>query len=344
MARTERGMKPRNPMVTAFLRPGPPPAAGYAALIDAATAVLLAESPDMRPTDARGLPGGLLRLDPALPTIIVPDLHARTGFFLSLMESPLPGGGTVRDALAAGQLQLLCLGDGFHAEARAIDRWKAALEEYLDGYRHHAAMDQEMAESMALMEMVMVAKISFPRHFHFLKGNHENVMNEEGNGNHPFRKFVFEGDMVLGWLRQFYGDEFLGRYAAFERALPLFAIGGRFLASHAEPERPYTESEIIDARSLPEVVLGLTWTDNDAAQPGSVTGLLRRFLPGVAGPRFFTGHRVVPALYRERSGGSHLQIHNPRKYVVAWVMPDRDVEPSLDIGEIRDISCRLTGR
>lgn len=337
-------MKPRNPMVTAFLRPGPPPAAGYAALTDAATAVLLAESPDMRPTDARGLPGGLLRLDPALPTIIVPDLHARTGFFLSLLESPLPGGGTVRDALAAGQLQLLCLGDGFHAEARAIDRWKAALEEYLDGYRSHTAMDQEMAESMALMEMVMIAKISFPRHFHFLKGNHENVMNEEGNGNHPFRKFVFEGDMVLGWLRQFYGDEFLGRYAAFERALPLFAIGGRFLASHAEPERPYAESEIIDARSLPEVVLGLTWTDNDAAQPGSVTSLLARFLPGVARPRFFTGHRVVPALYRERSGGSHLQIHNPRKYVVAWVMPDRDVEPSLDIGEIRDISCRLTGR
>lgn len=344
MGKSERGMKTRDAMITAFLRPDPPPAAGYAALADAATAALLQEPPELRPIDSRGLPGGLLRLDPALPTIIVPDLHARTGFFLSLVESPLPGGGTVRDALAAGQLQLLCLGDGFHAEARALDRWRAAFEEYQDGYRNHAAMDREMAESMALMEMVMLAKLSFPRHFHFLKGNHENVLNEEGNGNHPFRKFVLEGDMVLGWLRQFYGDDFLNRYAAFERALPLFAVGGRFLASHAEPERPYAEAEIIEARTIPEVVEGLTWTDNDAAEPGSVGNLLARFLPGIARPRFFTGHRVVPSLYRERSGGSHLQIHNPRKYVVAWVMPDRDVEPSLDIGEIRDISCRLTGR
>ena len=336
-------MKPRNPMVTAFLRPDPPPAKGYAALADAATAVLSGEPGYLRPTDSRGLPGGLVRLDAGLPTIIVPDLHARTGFFLSLLESPLPGGWTVRDALAAGQLQILCLGDGFHAEARALDRWRAALEEYNGGYRRHAAMDQEMAESMALMEMVMLAKLSYPRHFHFLKGNHENVLNEEGGGNHPFYKFALEGDMVLGWLKKFYGDEFLARYAAFERALPLFAVGGRFLASHAEPERPYSEEEIVNARSLPDVVAGLTWTDNGAAEPGSVNELLACFLPTVARARFFTGHRVVPNLYRERSGGAHLQIHNPNKYVIAWVMPDRDVEPSLDIGEIRDISSRVAG-
>jgi hypothetical protein len=337
-------MKPRNPMVTAFLRPTPPPAEGYAALADAATAVLAGEPAYLRPADQRGVPGGLVRLDPGLPAIIVPDLHARTGFLLSLVESPLPGGGTVRDALAAGQLQILCLGDGFHAEARAIDRWKLALEEYEGGYRQHTAMDQEMAESMALMEMVMLAKLAFPRHFHFLKGNHENVLNEEGGGNHPFRKFALEGDMVLTWLKKFYGDDFLGRYAAFERALPLFAAGGRFLASHAEPEKPYTEAEIINARSLPGVVEGLTWTDNGAAEPGAVTTLLSRFLPAIERPRFFTGHRVVPNLYRERSGGAHLQIHNPKKYVVAWVMPDRDVEPSIDIGEIRDISRRVSGR
>ena len=337
-------MKPRNPMVTAFLRRSPPPAEGYAALADAVAAVLAGEPDYIRPADSHGIPGGLVRLDPGLPTIIVPDLHARTGFFLSLMESPLPGGGTVRDALVAGQLQVLCLGDGFHAEARALERWKAALLEYEGGYSKHAAMDEEMTESMALMEMVMLAKLSFPRHFHFLKGNHENVLNEEGNGNHPFRKFALEGDMVLVWIKKFYGDDFLNRYAAFERGLPLFAVGGRFLASHAEPGRPFSEDEIVDARYLPEVVAGLTWTDNDAAEPGSVLSLLGYYLPGVERPRFFTGHRVVPNLYRERSGGYHLQIHNPRKYVVAWVMPDRDVEPSLDIGEIRDISRRVAGR
>ncbi len=322
-------------LVRAYERTSPPPAGDFAALADEAVAASLAESPERRPTDSRGLPGGLLRLRGDLPTIIIPDLHARTGFIMSVMGTRLPGGESVYDALAAGRIQILCLGDGFHAEARARARWKAAFEEYLGGYRRHEAMDEEMTESMALMEMVMLAKVAFPGYFHFLKGNHENVRNEEGGGNHPFRKFQLEGDMVLSWLRLFAGDEAIGRYAAFEASLPLFAVGARFLASHAEPRRAYADEELVDARSRPEVVEGLTWTDNDAAEPGSVAALLARLLPGVAGPRFLTGHRVVPGLYRERSGGLHLQIHNPDRYVVAWAMPDRDLEPELDIGEMR---------
>ncbi len=336
-------MKTRDPMARAFQRKVPPPAAGYAALADAARTVLSTEPAAMRPADSRGLPGGLIRLIPGLPTIIVPDLHARTAFLLSLFCSPLPGGGTVRDALGRGELQILCLGDGFHAEARAVERWKAAHEEYLDGYRNHAAMDQEMSESMALMEMVMLAKLSYPRHFHFLKGNHENILNEEGNGNHPFRKFVLEGEMVLSWLQKFYDASFLAKYAAFENCLPVFALGSRFLASHAEPLQPYTQDQLVDARLRPDVVLGLTWTDNNEADTGSVTTLLARFLPLVAKPRYFTGHRTVSGLFKERSGGAHLQIHNPDKFVIAWAMPDRDVEPSIDIGEIRDISRLIAG-
>lgn len=334
-------MSLRDSIVRAFLREKPPPAGEYQALAEAATAVLSGEPAAIRPVDARDLPGGIVRLDPDLPTIIVPDLHARTGFFLSLMESPLPGGATVSNALAAGELQMLCLGDGFHAESRAIDRWRSAYDEFIDGYTDSPAMDREMAESMGLMEMVMLSKLAFPDRFHFLKGNHENVLNEEGNGNHAFRKFVLEGEMVATYLSRFYGEAFMERYAAFERNLPLFAIGSRFLASHAEPERPYSESELVNARLDPDVVLGLTWTDNGAAEPGSIFALLSRFLPDLERPRYFTGHRTISGLYRERSGGYHLQIHNPGKYVVAWAMPDRDIEPDLDIGEIRDISGRV---
>jgi len=189
-------MIPRDAMLKAFLREGPPPAGGYSPLIEAATAALQNEAPDRRPATTGGRPGGLVMLEKELPVIIVPDLHARRGFFISLMESRQPGGGTVMEALDEGSLQVLCLGDGFHAEARALARWKAAYAEYKSFYREHAAMDQEMAESMGLMEMVMLAKTSFPRYFHFLKGNHENVLNEEGQGNHPFRKFVQEGDIL----------------------------------------------------------------------------------------------------------------------------------------------------
>ena len=330
-------MMPRDAMLKAFLREGPPPAGEYSPLVEAATTALQSEAPDRRAASTGGRPGGLLMLDKELPVIIVPDLHARRGFFISLMESRQPGGGTVMEALNEGSLQVLCLGDGFHAEARALARWKAAYGEYKGFYREHAAMDQEMAESMGLMEMVMLAKTSFPRYFHFLKGNHENVLNEEGQGNHPFRKFVQEGDMVYAYLDAFYGRDFIQAYAAFEKSLPLFAVGGRFLASHAEPARPYTIEELVNAPLLPEVVLGLTWTDNGAAEPGSVQTLLSRLLPGQDSPRFLTGHRTIPGLYRQRSDGYHLQIHNPNRYVVAWAMPGRDLEPEFDIGEIRDL-------
>ncbi|MBP7264580.1 MAG: metallophosphoesterase [Spirochaetia bacterium] len=335
-------MNARDATIRAFRRPEPPPEGEYASLADAAVDVLSSEPPDLRPQDIRGLPGGLIRLDTGLPTIVVPDLHARRDFFISLMESPLPEGGTVRDALAVGALQILCLGDGFHAESRALDRWQEAYLEFLGGWRKRDAMDQEMAESMGLMEMVMLAKLAYPGHFHFLKGNHENVLNEEGDGNHPFRKFVLEGEMVRSYLERFYGDDFLERYAAFEKALPLFAVGARFLASHAEPERPYSDAELVNARLSNEVILGLTWTDNGAAEPGSVTSLLSRMLPDVKRPRYFTGHRVISGLYRERSSGYHLQIHNPGKFVVAWALPDRDFKPERDIGELRDLSGELS--
>lgn len=41
--------------------------------------------------------------------------------------------------------------------------------------------------------MIMVLKTGFPAHFHFLKGNHENIKNDLGGGNSPFRKLVSEG-------------------------------------------------------------------------------------------------------------------------------------------------------
>ena len=331
----------RDTVLAAFKRRSLPDPVEYLELVDAASAALDAEGGPGRPTDSRDLPGGLLRLSGDSPTIVLPDLHARTDFLASFLFQPLPDGKTILDALDEGVLQVLCLGDGFHAEARALDRWKRAYAEFTGGYKRHRAMDQEMRESLSLMEMVLACKTAFPRQFHFLKGNHENVLNEEGNGNHPFRKFALEGMMVTSWLERFYGQDFLERYAGFEGRLPLFAVGPRFLASHAEPREPYSEQALIDARLDPDVVLGLTWTDNEAADPRAVPELLDRYHPGVPGARYFTGHRAIQGVYRERSGGRHLQIHNPGKFVVAWIMPSRDFDPELDIGEMRDISSAL---
>jgi hypothetical protein len=330
----------------------------YLVAVRSATAALSEELPEIRPTNEAGRPGGIVRLHPDLPTIIVPDLHARRGFLMALLDSLPPKGfvaalepgnsssrempsraeasGMVRvfELLASGRLQILCLGDGFHAESRAIKRWRTAFREFTGGYRVHKAMDREMCEGLGLMEMVMLAKAAFPGHFHFLKGNHENVLNETGNGNYSFYKFVEEGAMVRAYLDHFYGPAFVQSYAAFEKSLPIFAIGQRFLASHAEPARAFTEDELTNAALLPDVIEGLTWTGNDEAWPGSVAAMLESFLPEVQRPRYITGHRPIPGLFHERSGGLHLQLHNPDRQVVAWVRADRDMEPQGDVGVV----------
>jgi hypothetical protein len=337
-------------------------------VLQAASAALSSEDPELRPSNDAGKPGGLVRLHHALPTIIIPDLHARRGFLMSLLTSQPPVGflpaqltsthtaclspasrdssrdssrdpapntlGTVIELLKAGRLQILCLGDGFHTESWALKRWRSAFAEFKGGYREHHSMDQEMSESLGLMEMVMLAKAAFPRHFHFLKGNHENVLNETGDGNFSFYKFVQEGAMVRAYLDRFYGHSFAQTYAVFERGLPLLAQGRNFLASHAEPARAFTDQEVINAAFLPEVIQGLTWTGNDEALPGSVAAMLQRSLPGVHRPRYITGHRPIEGLFQERSGGLHLQIHNPDRQVVAWIRAEGDIEVRRDIGVI----------
>jgi len=302
---------------------------------------LRAEEPTLRPVDRQGLSGGLLQLDPALPTLIVPDLHARMDFFVSIFEYTVLENLTIGQALNDGSIQLLCLGDGFHAEKRAYDRWQAALKEFIGGFKKHKAMDAEMRESLGLMEMVMQAKLAWPNHFHFIKGNHENILNENADGNYAFRKFAFEGDMVRDWVSRFYGDEFLYRYADFEKSLPLFVVGGRFLASHAEPARFHERDELINFRDHPDLVSDLIWTDNDAAEEDSVERMLAHYLKDHGDAVYFGGHRTISGRYRLRAGGRFIQIHNPDRFNAAWVMADRPFDPDSDIGEIADISSTV---
>ncbi len=319
-----------------FRRPDAPESQPYASLVSSTTEVLNSEPGELRPADRQGLPGGLVQLWADLPTVVVPDLHARMDFLLGVLRWPLAGGARVLERLEAGELQLLCLGDGLHAEGRAIQRWKGAYREYLGGFREHDNMDEEMRESLGLMEMVMELKCAWPRLFHFLKGNHENISNEEGEGNHPFIKFVLEGFMVAGYVEQFYGPEFLASYARFEKALPLLAVGPGFLASHAEPGEFFPREQIINYREFPEVVYGLTWTENDEAEPGSVRRMLEHYLGEQAAGEafFFGGHRPVRERYRLRAEGRYVQIHDPERWIVALLPAGGPIDLERDIVEL----------
>jgi len=318
-------------------RPGPPDPAELAECLERARAALAGEPQAVRPADGRGLPGGLVRLAADIPTVVVPDLHARLDFFVGLMRLQVGGGPPVLDRLESGALQVLCLGDGVHAEARAARRWRAALKEFTGGYRQHARMDEEMRESLGLMQMVMEAKCALGERFHFLKGNHENIANEEGEGNHPFIKFALEGFMVAEYMRRFYGEELLESYARFEKELPLLAVGAGFLASHAEPAGFFPYEQVVARSEHPEVVHGLTWTDNGEAEPGSVQRMLEHYLGGADGGYYFGGHRPVVGRYQLRAEGRYVQIHDPERWVVALLPADGPIDPErdiLDIGEV----------
>jgi hypothetical protein len=306
--------------------------------------VLGSESGELRPSDREGRPGGLLYLEPDLPTVIVPDLHARMDLLLCLLMCSGEGGATLFEKLADGRLQVVCVGDGFHAEARAAQRWKLALDEYENDYAAHRYIDQEMRESFGVMEMVMELKCAYPRHFHFLKGNHENIANELGEGNYPFRKFAQEGRMVARYVEKFYGRDLLESYALFEKLFPVLAVGRNFLISHAEPEFYVSPEEVIDYRFNAEVVEGLTWTPNDGAEEGSVAKMLQSYLISdrAAEVYYFGGHRPVSGLYAQRAGGRYVQIHNPGRFIIACLPAEGPIDLDRDVLDIQDevTGCR----
>ncbi len=330
------GEKLKETLVSIYHREQGPRSDEYLEKVNGIIGILDSEEEIYRPRSADGRPGGLVYLNKSLDTIIVPDLHARMDFFLHVLLHEIEDQSTVLDRLALGQIQMVCVGDGFHAEARAARRWLSAFEEFKSDYANHSSMDEEMRESLGLMEMVIEVKASFPPFFHFLKGNHENISNEQGEGNYPFGKFAYEGAMVTHYIKKFYGEEFLSRFYRFEKQLPILTVGKNFLISHAEPETFYPREMVIDYRTHPEVIYGLTWTDNDAAQEDSVPAMLDYYLDETErnGAYYFGGHRPIGGKYHLRAGGKYVQIHNPNRFIAAFLKKNKEIDLDEDIIEI----------
>lgn len=292
----------------------------------------------IRPRDIENRPGGLLFLHKEIPLIILPDLHARKDFLYSLLMKGCEQR-SVLERLEEGSIQILCVGDGFHAERRAYKRWQKALSEYKTNFRKHKFMDLEMSESLGLMQMIMLLKTNCPDNFFFLKGNHENILNEEGRGNHPFGKFVYEGEMVRSWTEKFMGTDFIYNYAEYEHSLPFMALGKELIISHAEPQDYYHPEEIINIHHNNKVKLGLTWTANDQAEEGSVQEIIDDYSKRYNRDFKFCvgGHRTIKSLYKLRANGKFIQIHNPDKHVVLFTDQNSDFDPEFNIIDLQQI-------
>jgi len=327
----------RERLLNIYHRSSPPEPGAFGELVAEANQALLQEDPARRPYDRRNRPGGLVLLQEDTTTLIVPDLHARLDFFLSVLFYQDRSGRSNLEKLDIGEIQVVCVGDGVHAESRAMQRWRQALQEYEGDFASHTAMDEELRESFGLMEMVMEAKLAFPNHFHFLKGNHENITNETGNGNFSFGKLVLEGAMTAAYTRRFYGEKFLEIYAAFEKNLPLLAVGERFLISHSEPFTYYGRESVVNYRDHPEIVQGLTWTDNDMAEEGSIERMLAAYLDQATfgHGHYFSGHRAIKGRYKYRPASGFVQLHNPDLPILAVIKKGEAIDVEIDVIETK---------
>lgn len=287
--------------------------------------------------------GGFLdfRQQKDMPSIVVPDLHARPDFVYNILNFVLPKKNSgfkddikIIDALQEKKIRVVLVGDILHAEGRARGRWEKAFKLYdrlsqIDS----PEMREEMREGLSALMAVMEAKILWPENFHCLKGNHENIKNERGGGNFPFRKFVMEGRMVLEFMQSLYEPQVLEAIYDFEKALPLAACAKNVFVSHAEPLCFFDKAELVSSLLDEKVVYGLTWTANDEAKIGSVANMLDAYCAPKAGvkAKYIGGHRPVPEKYLLRQGGLYAQIHNPQRQNIAVVKPSKTFDPDKDI-------------
>ncbi|MBU2512421.1 metallophosphoesterase [bacterium] len=300
-------------------------------LLNKAIEVLETESNENRPYDDEGKPGGLVLLKQDIPTLIVPDIHGRSDYLPDLMHYRYKQE-RVYDHLKQGALQIVCVGDGMHSERRGLARWRLALEEYKKGFAECPAMAEEMKENFQTMAMVMRLKASFPKLFHFLKGNHENIMDEEVNGNHPFAKLAAEGPMTRSYVERFYGTEFLAQFNRFEKNLPLVARGRFFVISHSRPKDYYDIEKIINYRIHPDLIEGLTWTRHNSAKVGIIPQMLEKML-GNGGDQqlWFAGHTAIRDLYNLWDEEHLVEIHNPDLRLIVALDPNERFDPDFHI-------------
>lgn len=271
---------------------------------------------------------GIVDLPKGVPTLVLSDIHARRDFIMKALEHEVDGV-KVFDLLKQGKINLVCVGDGMHAEGRAADRWEQAEQDMMRG-RPSEAMNQEMIESFGTMKMVMDLKSEFPENFHFCRGNHDEIKGSFAK----YARMVGESAMVQSWVQKNLGQDFLDQFARFEESLPLVVRGEGFVASHAAPGGQLDRAAV--EQRDPKAFAQLSWTDNRGWNDRDA-GVQQKFQQnlkevGGEGGRWLVGHRPVDSgNYRSQFGGQLVQINAPDDFVVALVPADGKMVPDRDV-------------
>ncbi len=287
-----------------------------------------------------------------LPSIIIPDLHARRAMLADILSARIAQSASVFELLQQGRINVVCVGDIVHSEERSD--WVINL----DGEWTDELLDKEMVRSLGAGAMIMYLKLQFPDHFYCLRGNHDDIAGELGT----FRKFVGirrdqkddvvfvdghpvltsdkgEPELVREWLlgREEWGQGFLDAWARFEQTLPLLLQGSYFVVSHTLPQIPLSEEAIRDPNRPKEITLELT--TQRGIDSSAIIGTLENLKIQDVVQRWFYGHSIVPqdkndGRYEENLDGLVVRLNNSKKYVFANVpssSDERRFDPMKDV-------------
>jgi hypothetical protein len=288
---------------------------------------------------------GLIRLDP-LPTIVIPDVHARRAMLTDILSFQLQDGpyigNRIFDLLQQKLIYIVCLGDIMHSELRSD--WVTND----NGDWANELLEKEMVRSLNTASLIMYLKMQYPTHFHCLRGNHDDIAGELAE---DFRKYVGvkyennervmvqgrplltsdkgESKIVRNWIltRSGWGQPFLYLWSQFDRALPVFATGAYYVVSHTLPQMSLTVSDIRNKNRPSRITFELT------SQRGENREAMNRTLENLGiihtVRRWFHGHtHVSPEInggkFQESPDGLLIRINNQSNYVFAYVPGPND--------------------
>ena len=97
-------------IIEIYKRKIPPNKDHYLEILNKVNDLFNNEDKNIRPRDKNSKPGGLLHLKKEIPTIIIPDLHARTDFLLSVMLFKPFDEESVLEKMANDNIQVVCVG------------------------------------------------------------------------------------------------------------------------------------------------------------------------------------------------------------------------------------------
>ncbi len=292
-----------------------------------------------------------------VPTLIIPDIHARRGMLVDILSNPIAQGpyegSKIFDLLQRGLVNVCCVGDMMHSEERTD--W--VIND--NGDWTHELLEKEMVRSLGTAAMIMYLKMQYPEHFHCLRGNHDDIAGELGK---DFRKFVglqFKDDecvivdgspvvtsdkgesiIVREWMLtrgEGWGQPFLDLWGQFDKALPIIAEGVYYAISHTLPQRALEESEIRDKTRPTSVTLELTSRRGENREAINTTLVNLGIIDGVK--RWFYGHTHVPpetncGKYEESADGLLVRLNNHKNHVFAYVPASQDqrlFDPAKDV-------------